>query len=161
MYTGGLGAGAGAHQGRAAPWAPTPHDAAGGMAPVLGALGAQIVMAEALGAPALNVGAARSLGWRARGPRPKRDSSPLAGRVPVLASARPSAFGLNSQLPSPDTDPWLCAPGACGARDGHRRRRRCISPVAMALRQKPRPQSRYAWMAAGAALVGCNCRRRR
>ena len=42
----------------AAPWAPTPHDAAGGMAPVLGALGAQIVMAEALGAPApaLNVG---------------------------------------------------------------------------------------------------------
>ena len=103
----------------AAPWAPTPHDAAGGMAPVLGALGAQIVMAEALGAPALNVGAARSLGWRARGPRPKRDSSPLAGRVPVLASARPSAFGLNSQLPSPDTDPWPCAPGACGARGGH------------------------------------------
>jgi hypothetical protein len=105
----------------AAPWAPTPHDAAGGMAPVLGALGAQIVMAEALGAPALNVGAARSLGWRARGPRPKRDSSPLAGRVPALASsrARQSAFGLNSQLPSPDTDPWPCAPGACGARGGH------------------------------------------
>ena len=82
----------------AAPWAPTPHDAAGGMAPVLGALGAQIVMAEALGAPALNVGArGRSLGWRAQGPRPKRDSSPLAGRVPALASsrARQSAFGLN------------------------------------------------------------------
>ena len=149
---------------RPRPRAPTPHDAAGGMAPVLGALGAQIVMAEALGAPALNVGArGRSLGWRAQGPRPKRDSSPLAGRVPALASsrARRSAFGLNSQLPSPDTDPWLCAPGACGARDGHRRRRRCISPVAMALRQKPRPQSRSAWMAAGAALVGCNCRSRR
>ena len=106
----------------AAPWAPTPHDAAGGMAPVLGALGAQIVMAEALGAPALNVGArGRSLGWRAQGQRPKRDSSPLAGRVPALASsrARQSAFGLNSQLPSPDTDPWPCAPGACGARGGH------------------------------------------
>ena len=107
---------------RPRPRAPTPHDTAGSMAPVLGALGAQIVMAEALGAPALDVGArGRSLGWRAQGPRPKRDSSPLAGRVPALASsrARQSAFGLNSQLPSPDTDPWPCAPGACGARGGH------------------------------------------
>ena len=49
---------------RPRPRAPTQHDTAGSMAPVLGALGAQIVMAEALGAPApaLNVGAARSDG---------------------------------------------------------------------------------------------------
>ena len=82
MYTGGPGA-------RGSAMGARPDDTAGGMAPLPGALAAQIVMAEALGAPALNVGArGRSLGWQAQGPgpRPKRDSSPLAGRVPALAS---------------------------------------------------------------------------